>query len=174
MPEVFITDSLSILQQSFLVFPIYKFNYYPFIVTSSIPWERELVTSVCAIALRYSFGYTVPLSPDFFLNLLPSPLTCSSYSGQYPVHFSTSFFFSNEIWSATTVGLDIESDSFCPCSLDIWSDSFCKSTSPITCPFRYNIRAPPSLCYSKNVLQTKYLTVSIVLPCRVIVTYLIK
>ena len=41
MLEVFTINSFFIVQQSFRVFPIHKFSYYPFIMNSTISWERE-------------------------------------------------------------------------------------------------------------------------------------
>ena len=107
--EVFTTDSFFIIQQSFPVFLIDKLDYCPFIVTSTILWERDSVTSLnisslqiyywffvyfnhgilrifIRDAVRYAWGsYVIPLATllpftlIFFLNLLSSPLTCCLY-----------------------------------------------------------------------------------------------
>ena len=46
MSKVFTTDSFFIFQHSFRIFPIKKRDYYPFAVTSTIPWEKESVTNL--------------------------------------------------------------------------------------------------------------------------------
>ena len=46
MTKVFTVDLFFIFQQIFCIFPVNKLNNYPFVVTSAIPWERELVTTL--------------------------------------------------------------------------------------------------------------------------------
>ena len=46
MSKVFTADSFFIFQHSFRVFPINILDNYPFVVTSTIPWEREAVTTL--------------------------------------------------------------------------------------------------------------------------------
>ena len=46
MTKVFTADSFFIFQQSFRIFPINKLDNYPFVVTSTIPWEKESMTTL--------------------------------------------------------------------------------------------------------------------------------
>ena len=46
MSKVFTTDSVFIFQHSLRIFPIKNLDYYHFVVTSNIPWEMELVTTL--------------------------------------------------------------------------------------------------------------------------------
>ena len=46
MSKVFTADSFFIFQHSFRIFPINILDNYPFVVTSTIPGERETVTTL--------------------------------------------------------------------------------------------------------------------------------
>ena len=55
MTKVFTFNSFFIFQQSFCIFPINKLDSYPFVVTSTIPWERESVTTLNVSNVRIYF-----------------------------------------------------------------------------------------------------------------------
>ena len=52
MTKVFSADSFFIFQQSFHIFPINKLDNYPFVVASTILWERESVTALNISSVR--------------------------------------------------------------------------------------------------------------------------
>ena len=58
LPEAFTTDLFSILlQQGFHFFSIDRLNFYPFIVTSTIRWDRKLVASLNVSSLDIYFRF---------------------------------------------------------------------------------------------------------------------
>ena len=164
MSKAFTADSFFIFQHSFLIFPINKLDNYPFVVTSAIPWERELMTTLnisivhiysslltdvnnrilqifIGDAVRYAWwlyiiSSTILLPFCLFLNLLSFPLTWGSLFFEITSSL-VSFLLSNEIWSITSV------------SLYNWSDSLSKSVSTISFPFRSNVFCTKSYFFSE-------------------------
>ena len=142
MSKVFTTDSFFIFQHCFHIFPINKLDYHPFVMTSTIPWEGESVTtlnissihkysrlladvknSILQIFITDAVWYAY--NSTLFLQLNCSPFAW--FFSKFIILFSNllftffvvtsslvSFLFSNEIWSMASV------------SLCIWLDSLCK------------------------------------------------
>ena len=157
MTKVFTTDLFFIFQQSFCIFPINKLDNYLFVVTSTIPWQRESVTTLNISLQMLITVFSQPSSQTLFgmldnstlyLRLYCSPFTCFfskfmilSFNLLFTFFVITSslvsFLFSNKIWSIY------------PVSLCIWSDSLCKSVSTITFPFRSSIFCTKSDFFSE-------------------------
>ena len=156
MTKVFTADLFFIFQQSFCIFPVNKLDNYPFVVTSTIPWERELVTTlnISNAHIYYSLASTsiiLVISKSSSQILFDMPDSSILFLRLYCFHFAwffskfmilssnlqftffvitsslVSFLFSAEIWSIASV------------SLCIWSDTLYKSESTITFPFRSSI-----------------------------------